>query len=393
MIHQVERLGRDGRDRPPLDVQRRVGPIEDRPEIRAVRPRRASGRSAGAGWSASDSAGPPSWSFSRPARASRLSCSSSASSRRRSIRPKSRFSGSASRSSGGCPTRSLIGGREHDQAVHGLDRPARLHEPAGQPVEQLGMGRRLALAAEVAGRADDPLAEVVLPDPVDHHAGGHRVVGPGDPARQLQPAAPRGDRGRLPAREGLREVPRDAARRAARSSPGCRSARPGSRDTGRIAAPLLDPRGVGQRTGPAPARRRAPRRVPGARPGPPGRGSGDRPGALTQKGLWTLGQLPDEGVAPGRPTAAPASPRAVASMASRLPAPAADGRVPARPAGGRPPASGRRGGSRPCRRIARRRGVPASLHGGWTPGIPPGRRARSHSAEPILRRRSSARRS
>ncbi len=44
-------------------------------------------------------------------------------------------------------------------------------------------GRR-AVEPEVAGRGDDPPAEVVLPDPVDHHPRRQRVGRVGDPARQ-----------------------------------------------------------------------------------------------------------------------------------------------------------------------------------------------------------------
>ena len=50
------------------------------------------------------------------------------------------------------------------------------HELAGQPVEQLGVRRPLAEAAEVARGADDAPAEVVHPDAVDQHAGGERVL-------------------------------------------------------------------------------------------------------------------------------------------------------------------------------------------------------------------------
>ena len=39
------------------------------------------------------------------------------------------------------------------------------------------------------GCADDALAEVILPDAVGHDAGRQRVLRPGQPARQLQPAA------------------------------------------------------------------------------------------------------------------------------------------------------------------------------------------------------------
>ena len=43
--------------------------------------------------------------------------------------------------------------------------------------------------AEVVGRGDDPFAEVVQPDPVDHHARGQRMAGLGEPFREGQPAA------------------------------------------------------------------------------------------------------------------------------------------------------------------------------------------------------------
>ena len=70
-----------------------------------------------------------------------------------------------------------------------------------------------------------------LPDPVDHHPGGQRVLGRGDPAGQLQPAAPRGDR-RLVGRR--------------RRSPGTGGGRPG--------------RAAGSRPGPGSGRRGTPRR-------------------------------------------------------------------------------------------------------------------------------------
>ena len=70
------------------------------------------------------------------------------------------------------------------------------------------MRRPLAEGAEVGRRADDPAAEVVLPDPVDHHPRRQRVVRVGDPVGQFQPAAPgRVGRERLPAEHG-EEPPR-----------------------------------------------------------------------------------------------------------------------------------------------------------------------------------------
>ena len=44
-------------------------------------------------------------------------------------------------------------------------------ELAGQPVEQARVRRRRAVDAEVARGADQPAAEVVVPEPVDDHAG------------------------------------------------------------------------------------------------------------------------------------------------------------------------------------------------------------------------------
>ena len=49
--------------------------------------------------------------------------------------------------------------------------------------------------AEVVGRADEAAAEMVHPDPVDHHAGGQGVVGVSQPAGKGQATA--GGAGRL----------------------------------------------------------------------------------------------------------------------------------------------------------------------------------------------------
>ncbi len=69
-----------------------------------------------------------------------------------------------------------------------IDQP-RGDESGREPVEQLGMARRFAAEPEVGRRRDDSPAEVVLPDPVDHHAGRQRIVGSRQPVRQLEPAA------------------------------------------------------------------------------------------------------------------------------------------------------------------------------------------------------------
>ena len=88
-----------------------------------------------------------------------------------------------------------------------FDRPAGLDELPRQPVEQFRVRGPLAFGTEVARRADDPFAEVMLPDAVDHHTGRQRVVCGPEPASQLRPAAARADR-RLPVfRQGQRKTP------------------------------------------------------------------------------------------------------------------------------------------------------------------------------------------
>ena len=77
------------------------------------------------------------------------------------------------------------------------------------------MRRPFAAFAEIVGRADQPLAEVVLPDAVHHHAGRQRVLGPGQPVGQLQPAAALGDLLLAVAGQNLREATRHGLARAA----------------------------------------------------------------------------------------------------------------------------------------------------------------------------------
>ena len=102
--------------------------------------------------------------------------------------------------------------------MHRLDVPAGADELGRQPVEQLGVRRRLALDAEVLGRLDQARAEMVLPDPVDGHAGRQRVVGTSQPARQAEAVARRAGGQRRQAR-------RDARLDLLALCPACRSGR------------------------------------------------------------------------------------------------------------------------------------------------------------------------
>ena len=87
--------------------------------------------------------------------------------------------------------------RGHDQPVQRLEPPAARHELARQPVEQLGMRRRLAQPAEVARCGHEPLAEMILPDPVDDHPRAQADCRPGR-ASAPGPAAARSSQARPP---------------------------------------------------------------------------------------------------------------------------------------------------------------------------------------------------
>src|SRR6185369_7719673 len=96
-----------------------------------------------------------------------------------------------------------------DQAVERLDRPTAVDEPAGEVVEQLGMGRRRAADAEIVRRLDDALPEMVLPDPVHEDARRERIVPISNPLRELPPAAAPFVRRQRLAAQDLEEPPRN----------------------------------------------------------------------------------------------------------------------------------------------------------------------------------------
>ena len=82
-----------------------------------------------------------------------------------------------------------VGAAEHQPLVHGLHVPAALHEGHGEPVQQLGVTRPLALVPEVVRGGDDAGPEEVLPGAVDPDPRGERVVARDDPAREAQAVA------------------------------------------------------------------------------------------------------------------------------------------------------------------------------------------------------------
>ena len=85
-----------------------------------------------------------------------------------------------------------VGGRIEDEAMEGLDTPARFDEPASEPIEELGVRGGLAAGAKVVARRHEPTAKMLLPDPVDHDPRRERVLLTGDPAGEFDPAAAAG---------------------------------------------------------------------------------------------------------------------------------------------------------------------------------------------------------
>ena len=54
--------------------------------------------------------------------------------------------------------------------------PAVLHKIGGQPIEQIGVGGRFAIEAKVARGVHDAASEMVLPNTVDEHSCGQRML-------------------------------------------------------------------------------------------------------------------------------------------------------------------------------------------------------------------------
>ena len=108
----------------------------------------------------------------------------------------------------------LVGAGEHNRLVQLLHRPAVGDEGVREPIQQLGMGWKLAADPEVAGRSDQSRSEVVHPDPVDHDARRERIVFVCDRLRQFEASAAifergglgTGDAGEEPARYALAVV-------------------------------------------------------------------------------------------------------------------------------------------------------------------------------------------
>lgn len=87
----------------------------------------------------------------------------------------------------------------HDEPLERFQTPAAANQFEGEPVEKLRMRGPVALHAEVVRRADEALAEVLLPDPVYDNARQQMpgaIDGIGEPERErgalVRGVAPRG---------------------------------------------------------------------------------------------------------------------------------------------------------------------------------------------------------
>src|SRR6185503_16964719 len=83
-----------------------------------------------------------------------------------------------------------------------------IRETRGKVIEQLRVARWLRLHAHVIQGADEPIAEVMRPESVDHHAGGKRVALAGNRLGELEPAAADGEGLAVLAADDLKELVR-----------------------------------------------------------------------------------------------------------------------------------------------------------------------------------------
>ena len=82
-----------------------------------------------------------------------------------------------------------VGLGHHHFLEQSLHVPLQIHELHRQPVEQLRMRGRITMNTPIAGRADNTHAEMVLPEPINHHSRRKGVVLARQPARQGGPPA------------------------------------------------------------------------------------------------------------------------------------------------------------------------------------------------------------
>src|SRR5690606_1841148 len=92
----------------------------------------------------------------------------------------------------------------HEELEHRLEVPAAILELDREPIEKLGMGGALSLAAEVLGRAHETIAENLLPEIVHDHPRDDGVVPRGEPTREPEAVSRRAFGERTHDREDVR---------------------------------------------------------------------------------------------------------------------------------------------------------------------------------------------
>ncbi len=83
----------------------------------------------------------------------------------------------------------LIDGRCDDEALHGFDIPLAGEEFGGEPIEQIFIGGRVTLGAEIFGGLHEADAKIHLPKMIDGDAGSERVGGIDNPLGESEAIA------------------------------------------------------------------------------------------------------------------------------------------------------------------------------------------------------------
>ena len=78
-----------------------------------------------------------------------------------------------------------VGGRGHDQALHGLHVPVAF-KFGGEPVQHVALYRLVALRSEILGGLDEAATEMELPVTVDGHARGQGMLRAEEPLGEAQ---------------------------------------------------------------------------------------------------------------------------------------------------------------------------------------------------------------
>ena len=88
----------------------------------------------------------------------------------------------------------LVDAGKHQQAVQFLERPAVLHKPPSEVVQQFGMARWIGAQPKIVGSRHQTGAKMMEPEAVNYHPGREGILPAGDGSGQLKSAAAMGER-------------------------------------------------------------------------------------------------------------------------------------------------------------------------------------------------------